>query len=138
MEAMRQSWSDDRLDDLNNRVDAGFARMDARFGQMEERMDTRFAQTEERMDARFAQMEERMDARSARLDAKIEKYFDRLDAKLDSKIDTTAVGLRQQMQADTHQLNSRFDAMQQTFIRVGGGLIGVMFASGAGLIATQL
>jgi hypothetical protein len=42
------------------------------------------------------------------------------------------------MQADTHQLNSRFDAMQQTLIRVGGGLIGVLFASGAGLIATQL
>jgi hypothetical protein len=83
-------------------------------------------------------MEERMDARSARLDAKIEKCFDRLDVKLDAKIDATATELRLQMQADTHQLNSRFDAMQQTFIRVGGGLIGVLFASGAGLIATQL
>jgi len=105
MEAMRQSWSDDRLDDLNKRVDSGFTRVDARFAQMEERMDARFA---------------------------------RFEAKFDSKIDTAATELRQQMQADTHQLNSRFDAMQQTFIRVGGGLIGVLFASGAGLIVTQL
>ena len=33
---------------------------------------------------------------------------------------------------------SRFDRMQQTIILVGGGLIGIMIASGGGLIATQL
>ena len=123
MEAMRQSWSDDRLDDLNHRVDAGFARVDAQFA---------------RVDERFAQMEERMDARFARSEARMEILFERLDAKIDSKVDTSANELRLQLQGDTHQLNSRFDAMQQTFIRVGGGLIGVLFASGAGLIATQL
>ncbi len=94
MEAMRQSWSDDRLDDLNQRVDEGFARVDAQFA--------------------------------------------RLDAKIDSKIDAAAADLRQEMQMGFHQVNSRFDAMQQTMIRVGGGLIGVLVASGAGLIATQL
>jgi hypothetical protein len=90
MEAMRQSWSDDRLDDLNKRVDDGFARVDAQF------------------------------------------------ARLDAKIDATAAELRQEMKMGFDQINARFDAMQQTFIRVGGGLIGVLFASGAGLIATQL
>ena len=29
MEAMRKSWTDERLDDLANRMDAGFARVDA-------------------------------------------------------------------------------------------------------------
>jgi hypothetical protein len=29
MEAMRQSWTDDRLDDLARRMDDGFNRMDA-------------------------------------------------------------------------------------------------------------
>ena len=67
------------------------------------------------------------------------RFADRRSSdRLDAKIDATATELRLQMQADTHQLNSRFDAMQQTFIRVGGGLIGVLIASGAGLIATQL
>lgn len=101
MEAMRQSWSDDRLDELSNRVDAGFARVDASL---------------------------------ARLDAKVDQSV----ARLDAKIDAGAAGLREEMQMGFDQINARFDAMQQTFIRVGGGLIGVLFASGAGLIATQL
>ena len=134
MEAMRQSWSDDRLDDLNHRVDAGFARVDVQFA----RVDEKFAQMEERMDARFARLEAKIDAGFDRLDAKFEAKIESSFDRLDSKIDTTATELRQQMQLDTHQLNSRFDAMQQTFIRVGAGLIGVLIASGAGLIATQL
>jgi hypothetical protein len=39
MEAMRESWTDDRMDDLVKRVDTGFAQVDARFAQV----DTRFA-----------------------------------------------------------------------------------------------
>jgi chromosome segregation ATPase len=97
MEAMRQSWSDDRLDDLNKRVDDGFARVDAQFA---------------RVDAQFA--------------------------RLDAKIDATAAELRQEMKMGFDQINARFDAMQQTMMRIGAGLIGVLVASGAGLIATQL
>jgi chromosome segregation ATPase len=97
MEAMRQSWSDDRLDDLNKRVDDGFARVDAQFA----RVDTQFA-------------------------------------RLDAKIDATTAELRQEMKMGFDQINARFDAMQQTMIRGGIGLIGVLVASGAGLIATQL
>ncbi len=29
MESMRESWTDERLDDLNHRVDEGFRRIDA-------------------------------------------------------------------------------------------------------------
>jgi len=29
MESMRESWTDERLDDLNHKVDAGFDRVDA-------------------------------------------------------------------------------------------------------------
>jgi hypothetical protein len=39
MEAMRQSWSDDRLDHLNDRVDTGFASVDLRFEQVDRRFD---------------------------------------------------------------------------------------------------
>ncbi len=107
-----QSWNDDRLDDLKDRVDAGFAQVDERFAQVDERF--------------------------VRLEAKIDARIDRLDAKVDAKIDAAAFELRQEIKEGIHQINSRFDAMQQTMIRVGGGLIGVLFASGAGLIATQL
>jgi len=105
MEAMRQSWSDDRLDDLSNRVD---------------------------------ELSRRVNAGFARLDVKIDESAARLDAKIDTKIDGCSSELRREMQLGFHQINSRFDAMQQTMIRVGAGLIGVLVASAAGLIATQL
>ena len=42
MEAMRNTWSDDRLDDLNLKVDRGFEAVDRRF----EAVDRRFQQVE--------------------------------------------------------------------------------------------
>jgi hypothetical protein len=35
----REKWTDERLDDLNQKVDQGFARMDARFEHLETRFD---------------------------------------------------------------------------------------------------
>jgi hypothetical protein len=35
MEAMREAWTDERLDDLANRVDKGFEGVDARFERVE-------------------------------------------------------------------------------------------------------
>jgi hypothetical protein len=49
MEAMRQSWTDERLDDLNARVDdlgrrmdAGFARVDAELRDLSRHFDAKF------------------------------------------------------------------------------------------------
>ena len=39
MEAMRKSWTDARLDDLNHRVDSGFKQVYERFNRMEVRFD---------------------------------------------------------------------------------------------------
>jgi hypothetical protein len=41
MEAMREAWTDARLDDLNHKVDEGFRRMDARFESMQAHLDKR-------------------------------------------------------------------------------------------------
>ncbi len=54
MDSMRESWTDERLDDLNHKVDAGFDRIDRRF----ERIDQRF----DRIDERFERMNDRFDA----------------------------------------------------------------------------
>jgi tetrahydromethanopterin S-methyltransferase subunit G len=112
MEAMRQSWSDDRLDDLSNRVEAGFTRVDARIDDLGNRVEAGFA----------------------RVDARIDDLSNRVDAR----INDSAAELRQEMHMRFDRIDARFDAMQQTIIRVGGGLIGVLVAAGAGLIATQL
>ena len=46
MEAMRQSWTDDRLDGLNEKIDNRFDAVDQRFAQV----DQRFAQVDHRFD----------------------------------------------------------------------------------------
>jgi hypothetical protein len=58
MEAVRDKWTDDRLDDLNKRVDAGFTRVDERFGQV----DAEFRALRSEMNARFDHMDARFDA----------------------------------------------------------------------------
>jgi hypothetical protein len=47
MPTMRESWTDERLDDLNERVSDGFRRVDRRF----DRVDERFDKMDERFDA---------------------------------------------------------------------------------------
>jgi len=42
MMSPREKWTDERLDDLNEKVDLGFARMDARFERLEARLDAKF------------------------------------------------------------------------------------------------
>ncbi len=49
MQTMREAWTDERLDDLNAKVDRGFERMDRRFDQVDERSE----RMEERIDKRF-------------------------------------------------------------------------------------
>ena len=49
MDAMRSSWTDERLDDLNARVGAGFERVDRQF----ERVDRQFEELRAEMNSRF-------------------------------------------------------------------------------------
>lgn len=44
----RETWTDERLDDLNEKVDRGFAHVDARFNRFEARVDARFDKLDER------------------------------------------------------------------------------------------
>ena len=62
MELMESTWSDERLDDLNARVDRGFEQVDKRFEQVDrrfERMEQKFDRVDERfqlVDQRFVQI----------------------------------------------------------------------------------
>ena len=47
---VRETWTDERLDDLNKKVDDGFTKVDARFERLEARMDSQFGQLNERFD----------------------------------------------------------------------------------------
>lgn len=51
MTAVRDSWTDERLDDLNHRVDDGFRRVDGRFAQVDARFDALQSDFNMRFDA---------------------------------------------------------------------------------------
>lgn len=50
MEAMRNSWTDDRLDDLNRRVESGFVRLENEMHRRFDEVDRRFSKVEAGMD----------------------------------------------------------------------------------------
>lgn len=53
----RQSWTDEKLDHFEKRVDERFDRVDERFGTFEKSVDERF----ERVDERFGEVNKRLD-----------------------------------------------------------------------------
>jgi hypothetical protein len=60
MEAMRQSWTDDRLDALNEKVDLRFDRVDHRLDLGDREVQRRFDEVERRLDRadeRFASLQ---------------------------------------------------------------------------------
>ncbi len=73
MESMRESWTDKRLDDLNDKVDRGFERIDAdlrahrvetrtEFVALRGEMKSGFDQVNGEINGRFDQINDRFDA----------------------------------------------------------------------------
>lgn len=68
MQAMREAWTDDRLDDLNAKMDRGFAHVDARFNQVDARFDAMQAHTDKRLDGMQNHLDRRFESIDDRLD----------------------------------------------------------------------
>jgi chromosome segregation ATPase len=63
MQTMRESWTDERLDDLNERVSDGFQQVDKRFEQIDkrfERVEDEIKDLRKEMNARFDSMQRSM------------------------------------------------------------------------------
>lgn len=63
MEAMREKWTDGRLDDMNARMAEGFQRVDADLRTLRSDMNTEFAAVRGEMKAEFAAVRGEMGAR---------------------------------------------------------------------------
>jgi archaellum component FlaC len=112
MEAMpRQSWTDDRMDDLAQRVDLRFDHVDERF---------------DRVDERFKAMDER---------------FDRVDDEIKgvrSELREDTRELRQAIEAQGSELNRRFETLQKTLLGGFLGVIGAILTPIAGILVAHL
>jgi hypothetical protein len=62
METMRESWTDERMDDLSRRMDQGFDRVDANTHHLRADMNRGFERVDEEMRGLRAEMNMRFDA----------------------------------------------------------------------------
>jgi chromosome segregation ATPase len=126
MEAMRERWTDDRMDDLVHRVDTGFAQVDARFAQV----DTRFAEVHE-------------DIAALRVDNKeLRREMAMLDRDL--RVEMSKLATREELHAEIKVVRSemregfgKIDAMQRTLNALHRTLIGAILAGFIGLLVTH-
>ncbi|MET0557258.1 MAG: hypothetical protein ABW065_01110 [Solirubrobacterales bacterium] len=114
MEAMPQSWNDDRLDDLNVKVDRGFEHVDRRFEQVDERF--------EQIDRRFEQVDRRFD--------QIDRRFEKIDERFEKN--------QEEFIAVRREMKEGFDGLHRLLIRVFAGFAAAFLAGVFGVVATQL
>lgn len=127
MEAMRNSWTDERLDDLNTRIDQGFNRVEAEIRGVRMEMRTEFAairgETEEESSSIRADMKEEF----AAVRQEMKDEFASVRAEMKDEF----ASVRQEMKEGFALMEKRFDGFQQTINRFGAGiiiaLIGVLF-----------
>jgi uncharacterized sporulation protein YeaH/YhbH (DUF444 family) len=77
MQTMRETWTDERLDDLNGRVSDGFERVEGQVRDLRGEMNARFEKVDERFDKVEAKFD-KVDQRFAKVDVKFERIDDQL------------------------------------------------------------
>jgi HAMP domain-containing protein len=143
METM-EKWSDERLDDLNNRVGSGFDRIDAdlrgirsEIGALRSEMRGEIGALESKMKGEIGALRSEMlgeigDLRGeiGALESKMKGEIGALRSEMRGEIGD----LRGEMNFRFEQVDARFDSLQRTMLQLGGGVIVALI----GLIATQL
>ena len=133
MEAMRESWTDDRMDDLNGKVDALRVETRTDFAAVRGEMKGEFAAVRGEMKAEFAAVRTEMREGFEQ----IEKRFDRIDVrfeKIDERFERSEARSEERFEAMMDHLYS----MQRQMIQVYAGLFAGLFLAVAGLIVTRL
>ncbi len=112
----RETWTDDRMDDLVRRVDVGFDQVDRRFEQVDRRFDQVHADIRAlQADVKLATREE-LKAEVAELRGEMVERFERAEGRADA----------------------RTDAQLYMTMRIGAGIVGSILFGIFGVIATQL
>ncbi|HEY8809001.1 MAG TPA: hypothetical protein VIM28_03165 [Solirubrobacterales bacterium] len=121
MEAMRQSWTDDRLDDLSHR-------MDKRFDQVEGEMSQRFERVEGEMKAGF----DRVDGEIKELRAELKGQGEELRAEVkdqgkELRGEIAGVEARLRTQANEHRTETweQFDRVHEDMRQISTAILGL-------------
>jgi vacuolar-type H+-ATPase subunit H len=130
MEAMPQTWNDDRMDELAAHVDAGFAQARVDLGS-----------TREELRREIKELRSEVKAQGDELRGEIKAQ----GQELRSEIKAQGQELRSEMNARFDIVDRRFDALnavlvesQRTMIQLCGGLCFALIAAVATLVSTVL
>jgi hypothetical protein len=69
MEAMRQNWTDSRMDDLKDQVDRLDTKVDSGFARLDAKMGSGFARLDAKIDGAYAKIDRASETQAARIDA---------------------------------------------------------------------
>ena len=109
MERPMTEWNDDRLDELNGRVNDGFIAVDKRFEQVNERF--------------------------IRLEGEMKEGFAKVDERFEETATREEMG---EVKADIRSLSERFDRLLHGLLVISWGFAGTVLAAVIGLIAVVL
>jgi hypothetical protein len=115
MEAMRQSWTDDRLDDLSHRMDERFDQVEGEIKEL--RMEIKAQGKELRRE--MAGVEGRLRAQASEHYVKVREEF----ASLHN---------------DNRQLNAEVHALQRTIVQIAGAGVVTLIATVASVLIAHL
>lgn len=127
MEKMREAWTDERLDDLNAKVDRGFDRVETEIRSQRHEFRSGIASVREEMNARF----DRVDAKFESTAADVNARFDKIDARFDS----TATDVNARFDRTAADVNARFDKIDARFDALNRTLLGFAVAALIALVA---
>jgi hypothetical protein len=109
MESMRESWTDERLDDLNHTVGSGFDRIDTDLRGLR----TESAALRAEMKAEFTAV--RAEMKSEFTAVRAEMKSDSTAVRAEMKADSTA--LRAEMKAGFERVDDRFEALHRLLVQ---------------------
>jgi hypothetical protein len=116
MEAVRDKWTDERLDDMSAVMADGFNRTDADLRALRSDMTSEFAAVRSEMRSEFAAVRSEMKSEFAAVRSE----------------------MRSEFAASRSAMNSRFEATQRLIVQVGAGMFGTMVIGFVSLVVTIL
>ena len=102
-------------------VDARFAAVDARFTKLEDDIDTRFTKLEDDIDTRFTKLEDDIDTRFTKLEDDIDTRFTKLESDIDTRfaaVDARFVRLEAEIDARFTKLEENQHEIAVTLTRL--------------------
>jgi chromosome segregation ATPase len=118
----RETWTDERLDHLSERMDERFDRVDGEMKLRFDLVDGRFKLVEKEMNAGFA----RVDERFSQVDERFKETHQRMDR---------ADGEMKELRAALKDLHDDSKAMQRTITQAVISIAGIMIGGFAAIVA---